>query len=197
MQIGRYKVLPKVAVIVACMPIVLLALPGCDETPQSEGEPSPGAAANVAQKQEASSDETAAAGSRDTEPEGSKADEQSETELESHESSSGESSDEISGDDADKADKMSRKERAAKLNDQGKELWLEVGNLPAAIKKFRKATRLDRKAQYYFNLCYALHQHGKLRKALRACKEVTKRAKEKRLKDKAQTVIEDIRGRSE
>ncbi len=82
-------------------------------------------------------------------------------------------------------------EKAATLNDEGKELWLKQNNLAAAVKKFQRATELDPKPSYFFNLCYGLHQLGRFREALTACKEVEANGDAK-LKKKAKIVIKDI-----
>ena len=193
------------AVVVAGAAIAVLAMSGDGKTAQPDSDAGPGAVADVAHQQDASSDETAVVSARDTELEDGKAGEQGKADEQDHTKpevdleSTGQGSAKPSGKPSGKTSKMTRRERkarAAELNAEGKEVWLKEKDIPAAVKKFREATRLDPDATYYFNLCYALHQQGRFRQALRPCEQVIKRAKEKRLEDKARAVINDIRSRT-
>lgn len=86
-------------------------------------------------------------------------------------------------------------ERAAQLNDEGKRLWLEENDLPAAVEKFSQATMLSPEGRYYFNLCYSLHQLGRYREALTACEAVEPNGGDGKLLEKTKVVIEDLRKR--
>ena len=84
-------------------------------------------------------------------------------------------------------------DRAAELNDEGKRLWLEEKDLETATEKFRQATALSPKAQYVFNLCYALHQLGKYREARTECEKIdSAQGSDDRLREKAALVLEDL-----
>ncbi len=171
-------------VVIAGAAIAVLALPGDSETAQSASDAGLRVAADVVNEQDARGKEIAMAKSPDAQVPEAVADEKDPNEPEAQLESAEKISTKPSKKPSDKPKKMTRRERearAAKLNDEGKELWVKAGRISAAVKKFREATRLDPEPTYYFNLCYALHQQGKLRQALRACETVTKKAKQKRL----------------
>jgi hypothetical protein len=90
---------------------------------------------------------------------------------------------------------QSAAERAAQLNDEGKKLWQEKGDVAAAAEKFRQATLLSPEGRYYFNLCYSLHQIGRYAEALTACRAVAPNGAPDDVLEKTKVVIEDLEKR--
>lgn len=85
-----------------------------------------------------------------------------------------------------------RAARARVLDEQGKDLWLKKQDLAGAEGKFAEAVALDPRATYFFNLCYVRHQLGRFEAARDSCREVTARAEDEKLKQKAAVVLNDI-----
>jgi hypothetical protein len=90
---------------------------------------------------------------------------------------------------------QSAAERAEQVNAEGKKLWKEKNDLPGAVEKFRQATVLSPEGKYYFNLCYALHQLGRYREALTACRAVEANGAAPDVLEKARIVLEDLEKR--
>jgi hypothetical protein len=90
---------------------------------------------------------------------------------------------------------QSAAERAAQLNEEGKKLWQEKGDVAAAAEKFRQATLLSPEGRYYFNLCYSLHQIGRYSEALTACRAVEPNGAPADVLEKTRIVIEDLEKR--
>ena len=86
--------------------------------------------------------------------------------------------------------------RAAQLNAEGKDLWLEQKDLAGAVVKFRAATGLDPLGSYFFNLCYAEHQLGHFAEAKAACEQVAPNSDDPKLEQKAKLVLDDIAKRA-
>lgn len=81
---------------------------------------------------------------------------------------------------------------AAKANDEGKALMFD-SKFEAAAKKFQDAAARDPQAKYFFNLCTADFQLGKLGEALSACDAVGSHNPDATVKDKAQKMIVRIK----
>jgi hypothetical protein len=75
-------------------------------------------------------------------------------------------------------------ERAAKLNEEGKELIFS-NQYAASAAKFKQAIVLDPSPQYYFNYATALYQQGKCGEAIRALDHILKSGADDALKGKA------------
>jgi tetratricopeptide (TPR) repeat protein len=90
------------------------------------------------------------------------------------------------------AQAQSAAEKAAQLNEEGKVLWLKKKDPKRAAEKFRQATTLNPEPQYYFNLCYALHQLARFKEARTACRAVASNGGDEKLTEKAQVVLDDI-----
>ena len=83
--------------------------------------------------------------------------------------------------------------RAEALNEEGKALYLDRKDYPAAVAKFRAALAIRRDPRYTYNLCAALERLGQLESALEACEDAKRQDPRPELADKAQRRVEDIR----
>ena len=90
---------------------------------------------------------------------------------------------------------QSAAERAAQVNAEGKKLWKDKNDLVGAVEKFRQATVLSPEGRYYFNLCYALHQLGRYREALTACRAVEANGADADVLAKTAVGVEDLEKR--
>jgi hypothetical protein len=83
--------------------------------------------------------------------------------------------------------------QAEALNDEGKDLFSNKKDYPAAADKFQQAIALSPDARYYYNLCAALDKLEQFDKAVEACDEVFKHDPRAELGQKAGKKSADIR----
>lgn len=86
----------------------------------------------------------------------------------------------------------SQADKAAKLNDEGKQLMFD-GKYDAAQKKFQEAIARVPEAKYLFNLCTADYMQGKYTEAFTACTEVDKHKPDETVKTKTAKLLEKIK----
>ena len=72
---------------------------------------------------------------------------------------------------------------ATRENEEGRQLMFQQKYAEASA-KFRDAAARTNEGKYYFNLCTALNQEGKLGEAMTACNTADKNAPDDKLKEK-------------
>jgi hypothetical protein len=84
--------------------------------------------------------------------------------------------------------------RANDLNAEGREL-VRAGEYVAAIDKFHAAVKLHPDPRFFFNMCVAYEQIGKVAEAISSCEQVGRYEPSDRLRQKTDDLLKNLRAR--